>query len=372
MRRPAALATLAACAVLAAFVIAQASPDGPTLDERLQRTAIVDPVKRIVTDPRRPGVAYVTTERGSDRAYRSLDDGHTWIPVAPDHAALRKRFGIRFDDFEVLAIDPSSSATIYGVADWLLLRSTDGGETWRPVTPPSACHERGARTTCLGGLQSTVYGLAIAPGSPDALYAAAYTDGLLTTTDGGRRWRRVTELRSARVRAVAVGPVRSGAIYVVTERGGLLKSRDGGSTWRTLAPRVNVGLGDAEPPAIPRGRPATVYVRGDGLDVSDDHGRSWRTVHPDLLVAGEPQALSALAIDPNHPRTLYLSVADHVENTTLLLASTDAGLSWSILARGSGTSARSDTTLTFEPLAVGREVVYVGTNDGLLLIPGVS
>ena len=71
----------------------------------------------------------------------------------------------------MLAVDPATSTTLYA-DDQLLYTSTDGAQTWTPVS---------------GGLEgASVLSLAIHPTVTTTMYAGTQQRGLLKTITGGR------------------------------------------------------------------------------------------------------------------------------------------------------------------------------------------
>ena len=79
-------------------------------------------------------------------------------------------------------------------------RSTDGGLTWSP------------RKTGLPGYGAT--SLALAPGTPQAVYVAG-SNGSFKSTDGGSTWQALG-ISSLSIRAVAVDPADPQAVYLAT------------------------------------------------------------------------------------------------------------------------------------------------------------
>ena len=126
-----------------------------------------------------------------------------------------------------VVIDPSNPATIY-VANGDVLKSTDGGESWRH----------------LDGVHRIV-ALAIDPNDPKTLYGgesnAPYgppltVNGVYRSDDGGETWRPANGgLPTSRITVgfVAVDPKNSTTVYAAIlyyseTPGGVYKSTDGG------------------------------------------------------------------------------------------------------------------------------------------------
>lgn len=84
----------------------------------------------------------------------------------------------------------------------------------------------------MGGLPAnrTVNGFAVDADNPKVMYVAM-RDGLFKTTDAGETWKPLgMELKN--LAAVAVNPNRPGEVYAATADGVIFKSTDGGMTWK--------------------------------------------------------------------------------------------------------------------------------------------
>lgn len=83
----------------------------------------------------------------------------------------------------------------------------------------------------MGGLPTdrTVNGFAVDPTNATVMYVAM-RDGLFKSTDAGESWRPVGKgLKN--LAAVAVNPKRPNEVYVSTMEGAIFRSADGGRTW---------------------------------------------------------------------------------------------------------------------------------------------
>ena len=165
-----------------------------------------------------------------------------------------------------------------------------------------------------------VHGLGVDP-ADGALFVATHT-GLFRAAAGERRARRVAGRFQDTMGFTVVGPNRflgSGHPDLRDELPpflGLIESDDGGRSWRarSLQGKVDFHVLEAS------GR--RIYGYGSDFDsreprflASDDGGRSWRRLDP-------PEALIALAISPEDPRTLIASGERRV------FSSRDGGRSW--------------------------------------------
>jgi photosystem II stability/assembly factor-like uncharacterized protein len=167
---------------------------------------------------------------------RSTDAGRTWQPISLGGEA----------DLHVLR---SSGRRVYGVdaRSGRLLLSRDSGRTWAARLPPTALLD-----------------LAVHPQDPSRLVASG-EDGLLASSDEASSWRRL-----ARFSGLLAWP-RPERLYVVTGDGSVLASSDSGRNW---TPRGSIG-----------GQPAAFLARSSGelyaalhdgtIKRSADAGRTW-------------------------------------------------------------------------------------------------
>ena len=136
---------------------------------------------------------------------------------------------------------------------------------------------------------------------------------------------------------------------------GVFKSTDGGESWTAM----NVGLGkdpedtDVSALAIDPQTPATVYAGTyyHGVFKSTDGGRSWQAVN-----AGLPRGqvfVHALAIDPRRTATVYAATDRG------FLRSTDGGGTWRPFSRG-----LTNLDVTAIAIASTGRVLYAGTRGG--------
>ncbi len=200
-------------------------------------------IPQVIIDPKDPDRLFVAVlghpygpneERG---IFRSTDGGRSFQKVlykGPDTGGAD------------LAFDPSSANHVYAVlwqarlGPWEngvfngpnsgLFESTDGGETWKPLTKGLPAFEQG-----LGRI-----GIAVSPSDPKRMYAAVQArtrGGLYRSDDAGQSWYKVTDddlvvTRGDDFAEVKVHPKKPDIVFtasVVT-----WKSTDGGKTFTAL------------------------------------------------------------------------------------------------------------------------------------------
>ncbi len=216
---------------------------------------------------------------------------------------------------------------------------------WRNIGP-----DRGGRSTAVAGSSRR----------PLEYYFGATGGGLWKTTDGGQTWRPVTDgqLKSASVGAVAVCEANPDVVYIgmgetelrgnIQQGDGVYKSLDGGKTWK------HVGLEQTQAIAKIRIHPTdcnTVWVAAFGVHSmpnpdrgvfkSTNGGETWRKV----LYRDDRSGAIDLALDPNNPAVMYASLWEAWRKSwgmssggpgSGLFKSTDYGETWTEISRRPG------------------------------------
>jgi photosystem II stability/assembly factor-like uncharacterized protein len=239
-------------------------------------------IPQIAIDPRNPDRLFVAVfghpygpnaERG---IYRSTDGGRTFQKV------LYKDENTGGSD---VAIDPGNPDTVYAAlweerqgpwenSSWDgknggIFKSTDGGDTWRPLT----------RGFAEGVTQAN---LAIAPSDPKRIYAAVASGrgtGIYRSDDAGESWTRTTtdprpaaRIGGGDLPVPAVDGKNPDIIYtasIVT-----WKSTDGGKTWTGF--RGAPGGDDYQRIWINPNNPAIILeVSDQGAIVTVNGGQTW-------------------------------------------------------------------------------------------------
>jgi photosystem II stability/assembly factor-like uncharacterized protein len=238
------------------------------------------PMASVVMHPNNARILYASGKGGG--VYKSVDGGDSWefqpIPDCPPESVLHS-----------LLINPKMPNTVYCAGVIGVLRSTDGGKTWRKVNNGiQDCH----LNICV---------LVMDPTNPSTLYAATYSHCPETTpgaiyksTNGGEDWQNITgniQLplhHEVRALAVCGQEVYAGTRDNTGELDGYLyHSSDGGRLWSRV---------DLKKPArtyiysvfIDPGNPSEVWV---GLHSNDnimfspclfktqDGGKTWTAVY---------------------------------------------------------------------------------------------
>ncbi|NQU22688.1 MAG: hypothetical protein HQ567_15535 [Candidatus Nealsonbacteria bacterium] len=285
----------------------------------------------VTLDPNNPEVVWLGTGENSsnrsvgygDGVYKSTDGGQTW-----------KHLGLR-DSQHIgkILVDPRNSDVVFVASqgplwspggDRGLLKTTDGGRTWKAVLEISE--------------NTGVTDVAFDPRDPDVIYAASYQRrrhvGLLIgggpesaiykSADGGKTWKKLTaglpKVDIGRI-ALAVSPQDPDVVYALITaargEGGFFRSADRGATWTrqsnydALDPQY-YGEIYADPHQFDR-----VYSMDVRVQVTEDGGKSFRAVPWQMHVDNH-----AMAFDPTDPNYLL------VGNDGGLYETFDRGQTW--------------------------------------------
>lgn len=261
----------------------------------------------------------------------------TRLPVAGPEWGASGGEGTVGNAVPLLAVDPRHPAVVWKVrtsafGSFDVDRSADHGATW----------------TTMSSYSEVPTALLVDPADSDRVYVSFKRlsgPGLYTTTDGGKTWR---VLHHDTAFTSLAGDPRDPRRLWLGAADGLYRSDDGGVT----VTKVAEGLVSA----IERDG-SRLIVGGDGVRVSSDGGKSFRTAD----VGGLPTRVSDVL---RAGGALYAATTPYRANGLLksgrgVLRSTDNGRTWTNVSSG-----LQDTDAT--KLAAGPDghTLYVGTVDG--------
>jgi photosystem II stability/assembly factor-like uncharacterized protein len=272
------------------------------------------------------------------------------------------------DDISTIAIAPNNQQIIYAVGKTGLWKTTNGGISWANVA----------------SLPMGEYGpLVVDPTNPSILYASGSrpSGGIVKSTNGGVSW--TTVRAGGYATAIAIDPTRPGWVYAGVLTNGtaqLFKTTDGGVTWNAISNSVMVspGIPSVQSLAIEPGRSDTVYAawvyyHAGAVLRSDDAAATWVSTS-----AGTMASLmypTALAVGQRTGTTTRAYSAWVVTGAGKLLASTDAGNSWSDVTGGlpAGTYAPGSLVVPGDDAtviaAMGSARVQISSDGGLSWTP---
>jgi photosystem II stability/assembly factor-like uncharacterized protein len=285
-------------------------------------------VRAVRLAPSDPNVVIAGSLSG---VFASSDGGVTWRRITPvDHPELR--------NVESVAIDPRDSRVIY-VGTWHLpWKTTDGGTTWKPV--PRGMIE-----------DSDVFTLTLDRRDPDRVLATACS-GIYRTPDGAGLWSRVKGMPfgSRRTRAFAQDFDRPETFYAGTTQG-FWVSTDDTAVFRpgtALDVVVNAVL------SLPGGF-VLAGTEGSGILLSGDRGRTWVPSNAGF----SERFVSRIVFDPASRRVLASVWGDRAHGG--VFTAPEPRSPWVRL--GEGLKGRDVLSL-----AVAGARSFAGTDQGLFIL----
>lgn len=214
--------------------------------------------------------------------------------------ALLCACGKNDDAVVAIALHPVETNIIYVVTHHGVFKTLDGGGEWRNVFT--------------GVSSSRVLAIGVDPASPSTVHIGTKDDGVYMSFDGGRHWLpRRTGLDDVRVTAevqqIVFAPGAPTRVFLATAMG-VFESQDEGMLWR----KQMIGITDVlmvTTLALDSTRPEIMYAgTSGGVYKTTNAARSWNAVNaglipPDLVASSRALGVTALAVDPQHPETVY-------------------------------------------------------------------
>ena len=261
----------------------------------------------VAVSPVNPDLVWVGTGEGNPRnsagvgngIFRSIDGGDTWVHVGLEGSERIDKIIPHPAEANVAyaaVMGPAwSDGEVRGV-----YRTEDLGETWQRILYSNP--------------RTGAADLAIDPLNPEKIFAAMWEfrrwpwyfesggdgSGLHISHDGGDTWRKINEQDGfpagelGRI-GLAVSPSNSEVVYALVEatQSELLRSDDGGDTWVTISDEPGIAprpfyYADLRIDPLNENR---IYSLHGSIEVSEDQGRSFRTVVPSSLIHGDVQEL---------------------------------------------------------------------------------
>jgi photosystem II stability/assembly factor-like uncharacterized protein len=274
---------------------------------------------------------------------------------------------------------PSEPRTFYmGVASGGVFRTTNGGESWQPITDGKVP-------------VASIGSIAVADADPKIIYVGTGSDGVRSnvstgrgmykTTDAGATWQFAGLYDAGQLASVRIHPNDPNTVWVAaygnifkksTERG-VFKTTDGGKSWRkTLYVSDSSGAMDVE---VMPGNPNTLYAwisrierkpwtiisgsREGGFYKSTDGGETWTKGGRGL--PSELIGKANIAVTRANPQRIYLLVEALPGGG--LYRSDDGGTSFALVNSTPGLITRPFyyTTLGADP--TNADVVYGGAES---------
>ena len=280
---------------------------------------------------------------------------------------------------------------LFSFASFIVIQAQDPGD--RDAAELSATETESLaalKWRCIGpfrgGRSTTVCGVVQ---DKDTYYFGSVGGGVWKTTNGGERWKNVSDgyFETGSVGAVAVAPSDPNVIYVgmgespirgvMTSSGdGVYKSTDAGKTWQHMGLEKTMHISQIR---IHPANPDVVYVGAQGSPYgssqdrgvyrSTNGGLDWEKVHFVSMDAG----VSDLSMDMRNPRVLYAAYWDHTRLPWYIRSggegsgiwkSADGGDSWQLLTEGLPDSLMGKIGVSVSPANSNRVYAIIESNQG--------
>ena len=254
--------------------------------------------------------------------YRSINNGVTWGLMG--QTADQK-------DVSSIVVDPHDDNVLYFSSE----RSSSAGVYKTPASYQvgGAAYELAPANSGLRAYRATQ--VASNSADPNTIYAATRGQGVIKSTNGGQTWSQASEGVSNYANAVAVHPSDANIAYF--SDGGRLYRTDDGNVWE----QRDTGLPGGNPMsalAIDPVTPTTLYIAlhnwgggGEGVYKTTDSALNWTAT---TLVT----PTWAIAVHPTAPTVLYAAADNEAIAPGLgidaIYKSNDGGANWTQLVAG--------------------------------------
>ncbi|PYI76473.1 MAG: hypothetical protein DMF01_04200 [Verrucomicrobia bacterium] len=278
-----------------------------------------------------------------------------------------------------LAVDPNNPSVVYANAKpEHFVVSTDSGQTWTPLfflqeDPVNVYFDSNRAPAFVGdrGIQRVVaplnprptvvskqgnlgnflfYNVTLDPSDPRRGFGVSQDQLYLARFTGAPRWTYV-EGTGAEVGKVLIDPQHPDVVYNRSPPPPygtfVRRSTDGGIHWLPISNGIDISEFSTALPsqapnnafALDENQPSRLVLGGQRVWQTLDRGENWTAISPVLSPTGGPAVITAVAIAPSRPDTLYAATQDG-----LFFATFDGGASW--LERNQGLPFGPDSGLT--------------------------
>lgn len=316
-------------------VVTLRSPDGRAWEQQ-SRGLKEWGVPEVAVDPATPNRVLAGT-RG-DGVWLSEDFGASWKKPCYGKRGPGK--------VRSLTIDPHDGNRLYAGCEPIdVFRSDDLGKSWLRLDSVWDVPFVSTVPYPVATVEPHVRDVTIDPSNPDVLYAALQVGYILKSTDGGETWRLLDKDFDCDVHAIVVDPDNPSHVVIAT--GGhdfrqgkvpgraLYMSEDAGDTWSPIA--MNFSQEYSVPLTMHPRRTDTLYSalahgqpnqwrRETGAESvvirSKDGGQNWERLERGLTEASH-EFPEAILVDPEEPNRVYAACRNGD-----FYASEDEGGSW--------------------------------------------
>ena len=259
-----------------------------------------------------------------------------WVAFGPDGGDARR-----------IAPDPRDHAHLYlGTANGWIYESHNAGSSWNRLA------QVGKRDDLV--LDSIV----VDPQDSNHLVVGAWVidhpdGGLYLSYDGGATWTNQAEMRGQSIRALA-GSTSDPNILVAGTLQGVFRSSDGGKRWKRISPEDNAEIHNVESIAIDPKDSGIIYAGTWHLPwKTSDGGEHWGSIKHGII---DDSDVFSIIVDPVNPATVFASACSGIYK------SLNAGEHFDKI-QGIPSSARRTRKLLQD--AANLDTVFAGTTEGL-------
>lgn len=262
-------------------------------------------VYKLFTDPSDPNAIYLGS-RGQGLFY-SYDKGDSWQKVE----ALGNRF------IYSVVVDPNNKCIIYVTDGTEILKTNDCTRTWKRVY----IEQRGQR----------IVGVAVDYGTSNLVFMALGNGQLLRSTNGGDSWRSIKTFNTG-VQHIAADPFTPNRLYVAGLNSGLISTDNGGDSWTPLTASLQNFANSLDFYRLifhPSDRDTLYWVSKYGILFSKDAGKTWNAMQ--LLSPPGSVYIYSFAISPKNSKEMYYVgtvFGEKGANRSTFYKSVDGGSNW--------------------------------------------
>jgi photosystem II stability/assembly factor-like uncharacterized protein len=285
-----------------------------------------------------------------DGIYKSTNGGDgPWTRIELDGSALT-----------AFVIDPHNPARFYAPTWNAVLKSTDGGNTWKPYG------------SGLSSANRVVDVVTIDPADPNLLYAGIGSS-LVVSTDGGENWTSLGYANglegAGRMTQIVVNPFNHDEIFVGGYFGSIYKSSDTARNFVPLAYGVGEGVfGMAAHPTQ-----KDIYLAGinafEAGIIKTENGGDFVPSTGGLIFGGADSAYSAITYAPSDPDIVYAGSGYEEDRFAKgIFKSTDGGKTWGQIIDGLPINSATGYPRYVKAIAVhptNSNIVLAATGSGL-------
>lgn len=271
-------------------------------------------------DPSSPATWFVVGV--SNGIFKTTDGGTTTLPVNGGLAvSVNGTAVVDPADPQIVLAGGSTKEYLTGESYMFLVRSSDGGATWKPI--PNTLYPVDFQYR---GLQP--WGFVAVPTTPTTFYVSAPPEGVYKSTDAGLTFSPVNTGLPVSGGGLnffnldAADPTGT-VLYLAGAANGVFKTTDGGATWATAGTGIPAGTTVRHVAVRPSVAARVFAATLSGLYRSTDSGSTWGA-----LTSGIPAgAVQHVWVDSTSPSIVYATGTDTVTGVWIR-KSTDGGDTW--------------------------------------------